>query len=160
MFVTALFIFFTLQGGFVKSVKSKAYFKRYQVKYRRRRGKDGCICKYVNYLLLFYVEGKTDYRARKRLITQDKNKYNTPKYRLVVRFTSTDIVAQVICVLIIDFTVLPFQIVYAKIIGDMTLSSAYAHELTHYGVKSGLKNYASAYCVGLLLARRVSVLCS
>ncbi len=53
---------------FVKVQKTKAYFKRYQVKFRRRR------------------EGKTDYRARKRLITQDKNKYNSPKYRLVVRF--------------------------------------------------------------------------
>ena len=46
-------------------------------------------------IILLYVEGKTDYRARKRLVTQDKNKYNTPKYRLVVRFTSTDIIAQV-----------------------------------------------------------------
>ncbi|KAI4555225.1 hypothetical protein MJT46_015611 [Ovis ammon polii x Ovis aries] len=35
--------------GFVKVVKNKAYFKRYQVKFRRRR------------------EGKTDYYARKRL---------------------------------------------------------------------------------------------
>ena len=34
------------------------------------------------------VEGKTDYRARIRLINQDKNKYNTPKYRFVVRFVS------------------------------------------------------------------------
>ena len=34
-----------------------------QVKFRRRR------------------EGKTDYFARKRLVIQDKNKYNTPKYR-------------------------------------------------------------------------------
>ena len=34
------------------------------------------------------VEGKTDYRARVRLINQDKNKYNTPKYRFVVRFVS------------------------------------------------------------------------
>jgi len=32
------------------------------------------------------AEGKTDYYARKRLITQDKTKYNSPKYRLVVRF--------------------------------------------------------------------------
>lgn len=46
---------------------------------------------------------------------------------------------------------------YAKIVGDLTLSSAYAHELPRYGVKVGLKNYAAAYCVGLLLARRVSV---
>jgi len=33
--------------------------------------------------------GKTDYRARIRLTTQDKNKYNTPKYRYVVRFVSS-----------------------------------------------------------------------
>ena len=63
--------------GFVKVVKNKAYFKRFQVKYRRRR------------------EGKTDYFARKRLIVQNKNKYNTPKYRLIVRFTNKTIIAQV-----------------------------------------------------------------
>lgn len=34
------------------------------------------------------ADGKTDYRARIRLINQDKNKYNTPKYRFVVRFVS------------------------------------------------------------------------
>ena len=28
-------------------------------------------------------------------MTQDKNKYNTPKYRLIVRFTNTDIICQV-----------------------------------------------------------------
>merc|ERR1712043_4873 len=52
--------------AFVKLVKNKAYFKRFQVKYKRRR------------------QGKTDYYARKRLIIQDKNKCNTPQYRLVV----------------------------------------------------------------------------
>merc|ERR1711917_106827 len=62
---------------FVAVQKNKAYFKRYQVKFRRRR------------------EGKTDYFARKRLCVQDKNKYNTPKYRLVVRITNKDIIAQV-----------------------------------------------------------------
>jgi hypothetical protein len=31
--------FFTLQMPFVKLVKNKAYYKRYQTKYRRRRGK-------------------------------------------------------------------------------------------------------------------------
>lgn len=40
---------------------------------------------YVNVL---FADGKTDYRARNRLINQDKNKYNTPKYRFVVRFVS------------------------------------------------------------------------
>lgn len=48
------------------------------------------------------------------------------------------------------------QIVYAKIEGDKVLCAAYAHELPRYGVKVGLTNYASSYCTGLLLARRVS----
>jgi len=107
--------------GFVKLIKSKAYFKRFQVKYRRRR------------------EGKTDYYARRRLITQDKNKYFSPKYRLVVRFTNTD----VIC-----------QIAYAKITGDYITCAAYSHELKKYGLAVGLTNYAAAYATGLLLARR------
>jgi large subunit ribosomal protein L5e len=83
--------------------------------------------------------GKTDYRARIRLTTQDKNKYNTPKYRYVVRFTNKDIVA---------------QITYATLAGDIVLTAAYAHELPRYGLKGGLTNYAAAYCTGLLLARR------
>jgi len=107
---------------FVKSIKNKPYFKRFQVKYRRRR------------------EGKTDYYARKRLVTQDKNKYNSPKYRLVVRFTNKDIIT---------------QIVYAKITGDFVLAAAYSHELPHYGMPVGLTNYAAAYATGLLLARRL-----
>jgi large subunit ribosomal protein L5e len=64
--------------GFIKVVKNKAYFKRFQVKYRRRR------------------ECKTDYYARKRLIIQDKNKYKTPKYRYVVRVTNRDIITQIV----------------------------------------------------------------
>ena len=107
---------------FVKVVKNKAYFKRYQVKYRRRR------------------EGKTDYYARKRLVIQDKDKYNTPKYRMIVRFTNKDVICQV---------------AYARIEGDYIVSAAYAHELPRYGVKVGLSNYAAAYCTGLLLARRI-----
>ncbi|CAO2577376.1 60S ribosomal protein L5 (Fragments) [Lemmus lemmus] len=51
--------------GFVKVVKNKAYFKRYQVRFRRRR------------------EGKSDYYARKPLVIQNKNKYNTPKYAAI-----------------------------------------------------------------------------
>jgi len=107
---------------FVKVVKNKAYFKRFQVKYRRRR------------------EGKTDYYARKRLVVQAKNKYNSPKYRLVVRFTNTD----VIC-----------QIIHAKLQGDFVLAAAYSHELPRYGIKNGLTNWAAAYATGLLVARRV-----
>jgi len=108
--------------GFLKVIKNNTYFKRYQVQFRRRR------------------EGKTDYYARKRLVTQDKNKYNTPKYRLVVRFTNKDVIA---------------QIAYSTIEGDHIVSAAYAHELPKYGVKVGLTNYASSYATGLLLARRV-----
>jgi len=108
--------------GFLKVVKNSVYFKRYQVKYRRRR------------------EGKTDYYARKRLVVQDKNKYNAPKYRLVVRFTNKDIVT---------------QIAYSTLEGDRIVAAAYSHELPKYGVKVGLTNYASAYATGLLLARRV-----
>lgn len=108
--------------GFLKVVKNSTYFKRYQVKYRRRR------------------EGKTDYYARKRLITQDKNKYNAPKYRLVVRFTNKDVIT---------------QIAYSTLEGDRIVAAAYAHELPKYGVKVGLTNYASAYATGLLLARRL-----
>lgn len=108
--------------GFVKVVKNKAYFKRFQVKFRRRR------------------EGKTDYYARKRLVAQDKNKYNTPKYRLIVRFTNKDITCQV---------------AYAKIEGDVIIGAAYSHELPRYGVKVGLTNYSASYCTGLLMARRI-----
>jgi len=109
--------------GFVKIVKTTAYYKRYQVKFRRRR------------------EAKTDYYARKRLIIQDKNKYQTPKYRFVVRFTNKDIVCQIFS---------------ADLTHDNCIAAAYSHELPRYGVKYGLTNYAAAYCTGLLLARRVN----
>jgi len=107
---------------FVKVIKNKSYFKRFQVKFRRRR------------------DGVTDYHARKQLVVQDKNKYNTPKYRVVVRITNKDIITQV---------------AYAKIEGDAIVCAAYSHELPRYGVKVGLTNYAAAYCTGYLLARRV-----
>merc|ERR1712142_783682 len=109
-------------GPFVKVVKNKAYFKRFQVKFRRRR------------------EGKTDFFARKRLVVQDKNKYNTPKYRMIVRSSNTDVCC---------------QIAYARLEGDIVICAAYSHELPRYGVNVGLTNYAAAYCTGLLLARRV-----
>merc|ERR1712149_14138 len=84
---------------FTKVVKGKAYFKRFQVKFKRRR------------------EGKTDYYARKRLVVQAKNKYNTPKYRLVVRITNRDVIA---------------QIAYARIEGDYVVAAAYSRELPRY----------------------------
>ena len=111
-----------LKGGFVKVYKNKAYFKRYQVKFRRRR------------------EGKTDYYARKRLVCQDKNKYNSPKYRFIVRFTNRDIICQV---------------AYSVVAGDVMMAAAYSHELPKYGVKVGLTNYSAAYATGLLCARRL-----
>jgi len=106
----------------IQEGKSKAYFSRFQVKFRRRR------------------EGKTDYRQRKRLCVQAKNKYQSPKYRLVVRFTNT----KVIC-----------QIAYALVDGDRILCQAQSTELGRYGLTVGLKNYAAAYCTGLLCARRL-----
>uniref|UniRef100_A0A061RIY7 Large subunit ribosomal protein L5e n=1 Tax=Tetraselmis sp. GSL018 TaxID=582737 RepID=A0A061RIY7_9CHLO len=110
--------------GHAKVVKTGAYFSRYQVKFRRRRA------------------GKTDYRARLRLCLQDKNKYSTPKYRVVVRFTNRT----VIC-----------QLAYATITGDVVVTAANSKELPNYGLPGsfGLKNYAAAYATGLLLARRV-----
>jgi len=67
------------------------------------------------------------------LTTQDKNKYNSPKYRLAVRFSNRDICAQVI---------------YATIAGDRVVASAYAHELPKYGLTCGLTNYAAGVCSG------------
>ncbi|KAL1997429.1 hypothetical protein VTN49DRAFT_869 [Thermomyces lanuginosus] len=106
---------------FHKVVKNSAYYSRFQTKFKRRR------------------QGKTDYYARKRLITQAKNKYGAPKYRMVVRFTNRDIIT---------------QIVTAEIGGDKVFASAYSHELKRYGIKHGLTNWAAAYATGLLLARR------
>jgi len=85
-------------------------------------------------------EGKTDYTQRRALVVQAKNKYNAARNRLVVRFTNK----YVIC-----------QIVYSTIAGDRVLAAAYSWELPRYGLKTGLKNYAAAYCTGLLVARRV-----
>jgi len=108
--------------GIVKILKTKPYFKRYQVKFRRRR------------------QCKTDYQQRRRLIVQDKRKYNSQKYRFVVRITNRDVVCQV---------------VGARVDKDEILAAAYSHELKRYGLKVGLTNYAACYCTGLLLARRL-----
>lgn len=102
-------------------LKKKSYFKRYQVKPKRRR------------------QGKTDYAARRILIRQQKNKYATPKYRLIARKTNRKIIA---------------QIAKATIKGDIIITQASSSELPRYGVKLGLTNYPAAYMTGLLLARR------
>jgi len=108
--------------AFVKVYKTRAYYKRFQPKFRRRQ------------------QGKTDYYARKRLIMQDKNKYNTPKYRFVARVTCS----RVIC-----------QVIYATIQGDRVLCQADSRELKRFGLDSGLTNYAACYATGLLVARRL-----
>merc|ERR1711971_1541147 len=64
----------------------------------------------------------------------------TPKYRMIVRTSNTDVCC---------------QIAYARLEGDIVICAAYSHELPRFGVKVGLTNYAAAYCTGLLLARRV-----
>lgn len=107
--------------AFVKVVKNKAYFKRFQTQFKRRR------------------EGKTDYLARKKMITQDVNKYLAPKYRLVARVTNSKIIT---------------QIVHSTLQGDNVISQATSQELKKYGLTTGLSNYSAAYATGLLLARR------
>jgi len=107
--------------AFVKILKNAAFFKRYQVQRRRRR------------------QCKTDYQARRTMCRQDKCKYNARKYRLVVRFTNT----RVIC-----------QVVYSTILGDRCVAACDSKELVRYGNPCGHKNYASAYAAGLLIARR------
>lgn len=108
--------------GFVKVVKNKAYSKRMQVKPKRRR------------------QGKTDYFARRRLVCQDKNKYDSKKYRLVVRRTNSQILVQVI---------------YSTMTGDRVFCAAESAELKNHGLTAGLTNYSSAYATGLLIARRL-----
>ena len=100
----------SIKMPFVKQTKNSAYFSRYQVKYRRRR------------------EGKTDYQARKALTRQAKDKYNAPKYRLVVRFSNKYVTV---------------QIVSAKIQGDVVLTHATSRELPRYGIKHGLSNWTA-----------------
>jgi len=107
---------------FIKVLKTRQYFKRYQVKYRRRR------------------ENKTDFFARRKMVIQSKNKFASPRYRLVVRISNR----QILC-----------QVIHSKICGDFVMSSAYSNEMERYGLKVGLTNYSAAYCVGLLCARRL-----
>jgi ribosomal protein L18 len=85
------------------------------------------------------AQGKTDYRARLRLTTQDKNKYNTHKYRLVVRFSNKDITCQV---------------VYAAIAGDVVVAAAYAHELPKFGLKVRRTAAAAAAAAAAGCSRR------
>ncbi|XP_059076843.1 large ribosomal subunit protein uL18y-like [Cryptomeria japonica] len=67
------------------------------------------------------------------LINYHKNKYNTPKYRFVVRFSDKDIVS---------------QIIYATLAGAVTLATAYSHKLSW-------SILCVTYHVGPSLARQV-----
>jgi large subunit ribosomal protein L5e len=87
-----------------------------------------------NFIHSFVTESKTDYYARQRLITQDKNKYKTPKYRFVVRFTNRDIIC---------------QIVAADLTHDVVLAVAYAHELPRYGIKLGMYTHMKCHIINL-----------
>merc|ERR1719217_438967 len=62
------------------------------------------------------------------MVRQDKNKYNSAKYRLIVRFTNKRCIA---------------QIVYVTIEGDKVMCHADSTQLEKYGLEVGLKNYAS-----------------
>lgn len=74
------------------------------------------------------------------MVLQDANKYGTPKYRLVVRFSNKKITT---------------QIVYSTTKGDRVFSAADSSELSKWGLSTGQASYAAAYAVGLLIARRV-----
>ena len=71
---------------------------------------------------------------------ENKDKYDTRKYRFVVRRTNRRIICQVI---------------HATLQGDRVMVNADSMELSNYGLNAGRTNYAAAYCVGLLAARRL-----
>lgn len=85
-------------------------------------------------------ECKTEYVQRSALIQQDRTKYGQRKYRLVARITNTKVLAQVVA---------------AELDHDVTIAQATSKELERYGISLGLTNYAAAYAVGLLIARRL-----
>lgn len=79
--------------------------------------------------------GKTDYYSHKRLVIQDKNKYNVLKHRVIVCLTNRGIICQM-C--------MPVE-------GDMIVCT----ERPKYSLRIGLTNYAAVYCSGLRLFRRL-----
>ncbi|KAM7268690.1 hypothetical protein ACFE04_010856 [Oxalis oulophora] len=95
-----------LSSAFVKAQESKAYFKRYQVKYKRRR-----------------VEGKTHYRAKFRLVNQEKNNYNMPNFCYVMQFTNKDITCQGIALKLVLPTMLQIGFNLSKIVVSMNFNS-------------------------------------
>mmetsp|Transcript_29557 Transcript_29557/g.74346 ORF Transcript_29557/g.74346 Transcript_29557/m.74346 type:complete len:258 (-) Transcript_29557:896-1669(-) len=109
--------------SFLKIKKNRSYHSRFQLKWRRRR------------------EGKTDYFARKRLICQDKRKYNSPKYRIVVRITKKNIIC---------------QFAQSLLEGDHILTSGYSNKIgQQLEFFCGPTAFHIAYFCGIYLANRI-----
>jgi large subunit ribosomal protein L18 len=91
-----------------------AHSSRYKLAFKRRK------------------EGKTDYKARLKLMGQNK-------YRFVVRLSNKHIIA---------------QIVTTKTEGDQTLIAVNSKELERLGWKAGGKNISAAYLTGFLAGKK------
>ena len=63
----------------------------------------------ILFALGFVEEDKTNYSAKNLLVIQDKNKYNIPKYMMIVRFSNKDICC---------------QIAYARLEGDIIVCAS------------------------------------
>ena len=105
----------------IKKIKTRSFHSRFQVKWRRRR------------------EGKTNYYSRKKLLLQDKQKYNVAKYRLVVRFSKKNILC---------------QLIYSRLEGDFVISSSYSRNLPNIGLPLINNNYSTSYINGLYLSKK------
>jgi large subunit ribosomal protein L18 len=91
-----------------------AHSSRYKLAFKRRK------------------EGKTDYKARLKLMGQNK-------HRFVVRISNKHIIAQIITM---------------KTDGDETLVGVNSKELEKLGWKAGGKNISAAYLTGFLCGKR------
>ena len=105
----------------IKKIKTRSFHSRFQVKWRRRR------------------EGKTNYYSRKKLLLQDKQKYNVAKYRLVVRCSKKNILC---------------QLIYSRLEGDFVVSSSYSKNLPNIGLPLINNNYSTSYINGLYLSKK------
>jgi len=99
--------------------KNNSYHSRFHVNWRRRR------------------EGKTDYYARKKLVNQDKRRYNSPKLRLVVRKTKRKFYT---------------QLIQSRLEGDCVIQSITPRSLKTYGIDFSMTSFPVAYISGVLLA--------
>lgn len=74
------------------------------------------------------------------MVTQDLNKYGSPKFRLVTRITNK----KVIC-----------QVIFSMHKGDFCVAQSTSQELKKWGLTTGFTSYSAAYATGLLCARRL-----